>query len=920
MTVSEPPAARRTGAPDKASDVLRATRHPLDPLFRPQSVAVIGATEKAGSVGRTVLWNLLSTPFGGTVLPINPKRPSILGIKAYPSLAATGEPVELAVIVTPADSAPALVRECAEAGVKGVIIISAGFREIGPAGAALEAAVLAEARAGGIRVIGPNCLGVMNPIGGLNATFAAGMAAPGSVGFISQSGALLTAVLDWSAAEGVGFSSVVSLGSMLDVGWGDVIYYMGDDPHTTSILIYMETIGDARAFMSAAREVSLTKPIIVIKPGRTGQAAKAAASHTGSLTGSDDVLQAAFRRVGVLRVDHISDLFGMAEVLAKQPRPKGPNLTIVTNAGGPGVLATDALVEGGGHLTDLSAATMAAYDEVLPAVWSHNNPVDIIGDAPPERYVKALEIAAADPAADGMLIILTPQAMSDPTRTAQELVPYAHIAGKPVLASWMGGRGVAEGAAILRQAGVPTFEYPDTATEMFNALWHSALDQRALYETPSLPDDAERAMDRAAATEIIRAAREAGRTLLTEVESKAVLSAYGIPITETRIAPSADEAVAAATRIGYPVVLKLYSHTITHKTDVGGVQLDLADEAAVRAAYEAIRTGVTRARGAEHFEGVTVQPMIDFAGYELIIGSSIDPQFGPVLLFGMGGQLVELFRDRSIGLPPLNTTLAKRMIERTVVSGALAGIRGRRPIDVDALEQLLVRFSLLVVEQRWIKEIDINPLLASPERLLALDARVVLHDASVSEADLPRLAIRPYPRQYVQPWTAPDGTTVLIRPIRPEDEPAMVRFHAELTEETVYSRYFEHLGLSQRTAHERLTRICFNDYDREIALVAEETATDGAPRIVAVGRLSKDHARPSAEFAVLVADRWQHHGLGAELLRRLVAIGRAEGLERLYAEMLAGNMAMRHTAEAAGFTIVEETPASIVRAELTLDR
>ena len=827
MTVSQPPAVRRTGAPDKASDVLRASRHPLDPLFRPQSVAVIGATEKAGSVGRTVLWNLISNPFGGTVLPINPKRSSILGIKAYPSLAATGEPVDLAVIVTPAESAPGLVRECAEAGVKGVIIISAGFREIGPAGAALEAAVLAEARKAGIRIIGPNCLGVMNPIGGLNATFAAGMAAPGSVGFISQSGALLTAVLDWSASEGVGFSSVVSLGSMLDVGWGDVIYYMGDDPHTTSILIYMETIGDARAFMSAAREVALTKPIIVIKPGRTGQAAKAAASHTGSLTGSDDVLQAAFRRVGVLRVDHISDLFGMAEVLAKQPRPKGPNLTIVTNAGGPGVLATDVLIQGGGHLTDLSPATMAAYDEVLPAVWSHNNPVDIIGDAPPDRYVKALEIAAADPAADGMLIILTPQAMSDPTRTAQELVPYAHIAGKPVLASWMGGRGVAEGAAILRQAGIPTFEYPDTATEMFNALWHSALDLRALYETPSLPDDAERAMDRAAATAIIRGAREAGRTLLTEVESKAVLSAYGIPITETRIAPTADEAVAAAARIGYPVVLKLYSHTITHKTDVGGVALDLADEAAVRAAYEAIRAGVTTARGAEHFEGVTVQPMIDFAGYELIIGSSIDPQFGPVLLFGMGGQLVELFRDRAIGLPPLNTTLARRLIERTKISGALKGIRGRRPIDVDALEQLLVRFSLLVVEQRWIKEIDINPLLASPERLLALDARVVLHDASVAEADLPRLAIRPYPRQYERPWTAPDGTSVLIRPIRPEDEPAMVQFHAELTEETVYSRYFEHLGLSQRTAHERLTRICFNDYDREIALVAEEPDAAG---------------------------------------------------------------------------------------------
>jgi len=399
-----------------------------------------------------------------------------------------------------------------------------------------------------------------------------------------------------------------------------------------------------------------------------------------------------------------------------------------------------------------------------------------------------------------------------------------------------------------------------------------------------------------------------------------VLSAYGIPITETRIAPTADEAVAAAGRIGYPVVLKLYSHTITHKTDVGGVQLDLADEAAVRAAYEAIRAGVTKARGAEHFEGVTVQPMIDFAGYELIIGSSIDPQFGPVLLFGMGGQLVELFRDRAIGLPPLNTTLARRLIERTKISGALKGIRGRRPIDVEALEQLLVRFSLLVVEQRWIKEIDINPLLASPERLLALDARVVLHDATVAEADLPRLAIRPYPRQYEQPWTTPDGTSILIRPIRPEDEPAMVQFHAELTEETVYSRYFEHLGLSQRTAHERLTRICFNDYDREIALVAEEPDAAGGPRIVAVGRLSKEHARPAAEFAVLVADRWQRRGLGAELLRRLVAVGRDEGLERLYAEMLAGNMAMRHTAEAAGFTIVEEAPASTVKAELTLSR
>ena len=916
VTTDEAPAPRRT--PDKASDVLHAGRHPLEAIFRPHSVAVVGATEKAGSVGRDVLWNLISSPFGGTVFPVNPNRPSVLGVKAYPTLAAIPDAVDLAVLVTPATSVPGLVAECAAKGVRGVIVISAGFREVGAAGAELERQVLAEARAAGIRVVGPNCLGVMNPVSGLNATFAAGMAPRGSVGFISQSGALLTAVLDWSAREGVGFSSVVSLGSMLDVGWGDVITYLGDDPDTKSILIYMETIGDARAFLSAAREVALTKPIIVIKPGRTAQAAKAAASHTGSLTGSDEVLDAAFRRVGVLRVARISNLFGMAEVLDKQPRPAGPALTIVTNAGGPAVLATDALVGGGGRLTDLSEAVMRAYDEVLPATWSHNNPVDIIGDAPPERYAKALEIAAKDPAADGMLVILTPQAMTDPTRTAEALVPFAHIPGKPVLASWMGGRDVEEGSAILSRAGIPTFAYPDTAVAMFNYLWRSAEDLRGLYETPVLPDDAERAIDRARVAAIIEAARGEGRTLLTEVESKAVLAGYGIPITETRIARSADEAVEAAESIGYPVVVKLFSHTITHKTDVGGVRLNLVDADAVREAWASVERSVAEARGAEHFEGVTVQPMINYTGYELIVGSSIDPQVGPVLLFGMGGQLVELFRDRELALPPLNTTLARRMIERTTIAGAFGGIRGRQPIDMDALEQLLVRFSLLVVEQRWIKEVDINPLLASPERLIALDARIVLHEPTMEKRDLPRLAIRPYPRQYVAPWTAADGTEFLIRPIRPEDEPAMVRFHAELTEATVYSRYFELLGLSERTTHERLTRVCFNDYDREIALVAEHAEADGSRRITAVGRLSKDHAGPGAEFAILVGDRWQRRGLGAELLRRLVQVGRDEGVERIWAEMLPTNAGMRRTAKDAGFTVTEEFGAPTALAELRL--
>jgi len=562
---------------------------------------------------------------------------------------------------------------------------------------------------------------------------------------------------------------------------------------------------------------------------------------------------------------------------------------------------------------------MAAYNEVLPSVWSHNNPVDIIGDAPPERYAKALEIAAADPAADGMLVILTPQAMTDPTETARELVPYAAIKGKPVLASWMGGRDVEEGSAILRRAGIPTFDYPDTAARMFNYLWRASENVRLLYETPTLAtDDEGDGLDRAAAGRVIAAALGESRTLLTEVESKAVLAAYGIPITETRTCVSVDDAVAAARAIGYPVVVKLHSHTISHKTDVGGVQLNLTDDDEVRRAYADIRAAVTDKRGAEHFEGVTVQPMINYTGYELIVGSSTDPQFGPVLLFGMGGQLVELFRDRALALPPLNTTLARRMIERTTISGAFKGVRGRRPIDTAALEELLVRFSLLVAEQRRIAEIDINPLLASPERLIALDARIVLHPPEIADADLPRLAIRPYPLQYVAPYTARDGSTFLIRPIRPEDEPMLVKFHAELTEETVYSRYFEHLGLSARTAHERLTRVCFNDYDRELALVAEETDADGGRRIVAVGRLSKAHAVPEGEFAILVGDPWQGKGLGSELLRRLVQIGRDEGLELIWADMLASNYGMRRTAQSVGFKLIDEPGETTTRAELHL--
>ena len=903
MEAATPSDAQRV---DPSYNVVANSRESLDAIFAPKSVAVIGASERQGSVGRTILWNLISNPFGGTVYPINPKRDNVLGIRAYKSVAELPEAPDLAVIVTPAKLVPMLVAECVAAGVKGCIIISAGFKEIGEEGAQLEAQVLAEARKGNMRIIGPNCLGVMRPGNGLNATFAGDMAQPGSVAFVSQSGALLTGILDWSFAEHVGFSAFVSIGSMLDVSWGDLIYYLGDDPRTKSIVLYMESIGDARSFLSAAREVALQKPIIVIKAGRTAEAAHAAASHTGTLAGSDDVLDAAFRRSGVLRVDSIADLFYMAEVLGKQPRPKGRRLTILTNAGGPGVLATDALVQGGGELTAISDQTMDELNSFLPGAWSHNNPVDVLGDADPERYAHTLKVAADDPNSDGLLVILTPQDMTDPTQTAERLKEYATSTGKPVLASWMGGATVAAGERILNAAGIPTFGYPDTAARVFNYMWQYDYNLRGIYETPSLAEgtgaeDDDAAVDRDGRDRSLQAVRDEGRDLLTEFESKKLLEAYGIPTTHTVRAATADEAIAQADAMGYPVVVKLDSKTITHKVDVGGVQLNLKDAEAVRSAFDLIARNLEERGKSDGFDGVTVQPMVSTKGYEVILGSSVDAQFGPVVLFGSGGSLVEVYRDRALGLPPLSTTLARRMMEQTRIYEALQGVRGQEPVDQDALEKLVVRFSQLVAEQPLVKELDINPLLASSERLIALDARVVLHAPDVDLATVPRTAIRPYPRKYVRDWTSGEGNVLTIRPIRPEDEPALVDFHHRLSEQSVYMRYASVAKLSQRVAHDRLARICFNDYDREIALVAED-----GDQLVGVARLTKRFGTGDGEFAMLVSDDRQRRGLGTELLRRLVEIGEDEGLERITADILRENGAMQRVARKLDFEITSD--------------
>jgi acetyltransferase len=870
---------------------------PLAPIFYPRTIAVIGATEKPASVGRALLRNLLEQPSGATIFPINPNRANVLGIRCYPSVAAIGERVDLAIIVTPAATVPAILHECVDAGVLGAIVISAGFAEVGPAGKALEERIKQVAASGRLRLVGPNCLGVMNPRTGLNATFAQTNALPGNIAFLSQSGALCTAILDWSRRQNVGFSGFVSVGSMLDVNWGDLIYHFGDDTYTSSILIYMESIGDARSFLSAAREVSLRKPIIVIKPGRTEAARKAAASHTGAMTGSDEVFEAAFRRCGILRVRAISELFDMAEVLSKQPRPRGPRLAIVTNAGGAAVLATDALLASGGQLASLSAQTIEELNHFLPQAWSHANPVDTLGDCAPETYVQALEVVARDPNCDAVLSILAPQGMSEPEKSAALLSKDAESIAKPLLASWMGGSRMQLAANILNEARIPTFEYPDDAARSFSYMWRYSSNLQALYEAPvfagDLPQDA-----RLRVIEIVSRAKGQDRTILSEHESKQILAAYELPTTTSTIALDAAQAVAAADAIGYPVVLKLHSVTITHKSDRGGVRLNLENASAVRTAFAEIQTAFM-VDGS--FQGVSVQPMIKSSGYELILGSSTDPQFGPVMVFGLGGQLVEVLRDRAHALPPLTTTLARRVMENTRILQALKGVRGGKSVDMEKLEELLVRFSQLIIENPRIADIEINPLLAGPDAILALDARVILHPSSLADTELPRPAIRPYPSQYISTWRSGGQATFTIRPIRPDDEPLMVDFHHQLSEMSVYMRYFLPMKLDARVAHERLFTKCFVDYDREIALVAEYTDDTGARHLAGIARLIRNHSGNSAEVAFLVADKFQHRGLGTYLLQRTIHIARKESVAALEAATLSENLNMKDMFVRAGF-------------------
>ncbi len=882
--------------------------HSLDPLFRPSSVAVVGASATSGSVGSILMKNLMENPFGGVVYPVNPKRKAIHGVLSYPSLRDIPEAIDLAVIATPAKTVPGLIRDCVELGIKGAIVISAGFSELGEAGKKLEQEIK-EAAQGKLRIIGPNCLGVIHPPSNLNASFASSMAQPGKIALLSQSGAICTSILDWAREKHIGFSSFVSVGAMLDVDFADLIDYFGDDPNTHSIILYMESIGDVRSFLSAARNVARTKTVIVVKSGRHEAGAKAAASHTGALAGADAVFDAAFQRAGVLRVVTIPDLFSMAEILATAPPPRGPALALITNAGGPGVMATDSLMIQGGTLAELTPETMDALNECLPPFWSHANPIDLLGDATPKRYRDVVAICSKDPGVDGLLVLLTPQAMTDPLETAKELkVAAQEHPKKPLLACYMGGRDVLAGRRILSQAGIPVFESPEAAISAFLHMVDYRRNQELLYQRPEALPETE-TINKQEVRDLITNVQKAGRTLLTETEAKNLLAAYGIPVTQTISCPSFEEALVASEKLGYPVVLKLLSEEITHKSDVGGVQLNIKDADGVRKAFETIRNNLKAKHPETRFEGVTVQPMIEKGGFELIVGSIVDPQFGPVVLFGAGGIFVEVFKDRALALPPLNRPLAQRLIDKTQISKALKGVRGQPPVDMDALEGLLIQFSRLLCDVPEISEVDMNPLLASHKQVIAVDARVILAPPDTPPEKLPRLAIHPYPNQYTSTFRVKNGSDIQIRAIRPEDEEALIRFHGTHSEETLRLRFF---SVVKTLSRESLIRLCHLDYDRSMALVGVAKTANG-DEIRGVSRYYIDPETRSAEFAVVVGDAFQGLGLGYHLMERLIDVAQDNNVKRLVGSVLRDNAGMLRLAHELQFTQHDTDDPTVIK-------
>jgi len=881
------------------NSVVRLKMYRIENMLNPKSVALIGATDREGTIGRQLTKNLLLGKDMRNVYAVNPNRETVLGLKCFPSITEVPEHIDLAVIATPAKTVPEIVNECGQSGVDGAVIISAGFREIGEEGERLEDEINQFQEKHGLRILGPNCLGFVRPHAGLNATFLRNNPKPGEIAFISQSGALGTAILDWAVSTHVGFSMFASLGSMLNIDFGDLIDYLGRDPYTRSIIIYMEEVGSARKFISATKGFARTKPIIVLKPGKYLESAKAARSHTGALAGNYEVYAAAFKRGGAVHVDEIENLFNCASVLDSRYLPAGPRLAIISNGGGPGVMATDSVIDNGGEIVELSDELKMTLGKFLPPYWSNGNPIDLLGDADVERYDKTIRACIRDPEVDGIIVIYTPQGTAQPRDLAKKVIKIAEKKLIPILTVWMGEKEV-EGARKLFYAhNIPTFSTPEKAVRTYMYMYKYKRNLELLYETPEeLPVDL--SPPKSHLKLMIQKVVGEGRTVLTQDEVDKFLDAYGVPRAESYLAKNVDEAAMAASWVGFPVVLKVVSPDIVHKIDIGGVILGVNSEDTLRTQYQNLIESVQKAAPYAKIYGVYVQKMKKF-DHELILGARKDRDFGAVILFGHGGTGVEYFRDFSIALPPLNQTLARRMMEETKIYRALSkGLRNVSPLDMRVLEEVVVKFSNLIVDFPEIAEMEINPLAASKDTIYALDARMVIDPEALKITDrYTHLAILPYPIKYVVPWRLKDGTEVILRPIRPEDEQIEHKLIKGLSNETSRFRFF---GIIKELSHKDLVRFCNIDYDREMAIIAEVREGEKKKEI-GVSRLILEPGRKRGEFAVVVTDEYQGKGLGTKLIDLLIEIANEKNLDSIYGIILPENSVMIQLCEKMGFTI-----------------
>ena len=880
-------------------------------FFAPSSVALIGATDRENSLGSVVLENLLQGKSQRKIYMVNPAKEEIMGSRCYPDISLVPDSVDLAIVLTPAQTIPLILEQCAKAGVCSVLILTAVYKDDRYEGRSLEHETGQIAKKLGISIIGPNCMGIIKPGTMFNASFTQKSCAPGHVAFLSQSGALGSAILDWAMARGIGFSAFVSLGSMIDIDFGDMIDYFGRDPDTRSIIIYLESLGEmlinAKKFMSAARGFARSKPIIVLKSGKFKESIELIKTHTDFTVGEDSYYNAVFDRAGVVRVEQIEDLFNCASILNTVNLPKGPNMAMITNARGAAVLATDALMERGGKLAKLAEATIEELNNFMPANWSKANPIDLIGDVNPEHYAKALQTTLKDPGVSGLVLIYTPQGLSKPSEIAQAIAESVkqNRPTKPVLAAVMGAAEVADARKLLYESGLPTYDFPEDAIKTYLYMYHYARNLDILYETPQdfplMLGPAKNYLKL-----VMRNAIERNICQLNEEDSKKLLITYGIPCTEPNYAKDANEACCIASQLGYPVVMKISSSRIMHKSDIGGVKLNIIGDKELKQAYDQIMKSMASQGLEDQIDGITIQRMVTQPDYELTIGCKKDQVLGPLLTFGLGGRETEFFYDISIGLPPLNQTLARRILERTKIYKAMVnGAKTKKTIDLRLLDEIMVRVSNMVVDFPEIMELNINPLVIKEADIIALDARVILDEKSINSKleEYSHLIITPYPTRYVQQWICLDGTRVLLRPVRPEDELLEKNLINGLSEESSRYRFFH---LLRDITHETLSRFCNIDYEREMAIIAEYQEGDHRQN-VGVGRLIMDPMEQNGEFALLIDDNFQGKGLGLKLLDMLIGIAQEKGLKSVYGVVLNDNNKMLNLARKMGFEITSRS-------------